>query len=150
MLDLIKNIGKIGLASYIIYRRYRRKIEIANAEKWNDLWDKWAEGEVESPYKELMLYSSEVNNGGHFQYFDCIEDEKEIETLETLLPNKLSKNLRKAYQICKNIDEYDSTSACNVINECDMYFYKNEKQIDKLIMDYILEQNEEKINEKIL
>lgn len=139
MLDLIKNIGKIGLVSYIIDKKHKSKIKTVNWEKWNDLWDRWTEGKVESPYKELMLYSSEVNNGGHFQYFDCIEDEKEIETLETILPNKFSKNLRKAYQICKNIDEYDSTSAYNVINECDMYFYKNEKQIDKIIWDYILE-----------
>lgn len=139
MLDLIKNIGKIALTSYIIYRRYRYKIEIANTEKWNDLWDMWTKGKVESPYKELMLYSSEVNNGGHSQYFDCIEGENEIETLETILPNKFRKNLRKAYQICKNIDEYDRECANNVINECDMYFYKNEKQIDKLIWDYILE-----------
>ena len=37
--------------------------------KWNLMWDMWADGDAESPYAELMEYESEVNNGGHSQYF---------------------------------------------------------------------------------
>jgi len=37
--------------------------------KWNRMWDLWVEGSAESPYSELMEYESEVNNGGHSQYF---------------------------------------------------------------------------------
>ena len=38
-------------------------------QRWNKMWDLWADGELDSPYASLMTYQSEVNNGGHDQYF---------------------------------------------------------------------------------
>lgn len=40
--------------------------------KWNKMWDLWAEGRADSPYAELMTYQSEINNGGHDQYFSML------------------------------------------------------------------------------
>ena len=38
-------------------------------ERWNRIWELWAIGDVPSPVENLMTYHSEVNNGGHSQYF---------------------------------------------------------------------------------
>ncbi|MGN0805286.1 MAG: hypothetical protein ACI4MS_07880, partial [Candidatus Coproplasma sp.] len=37
--------------------------------KWNKMWKLWADEKAQSPYAELMTYQSEINNGGHAQYF---------------------------------------------------------------------------------
>lgn len=54
--------------------------------KWNKMWDLWVEERIESPYAELMTYQSEVNNGGHDQYFSNLEErgvlQKEIVSVE--------------------------------------------------------------------
>ena len=42
--------------------------------QWNKMWDLWVEGEVDSPYAELMEYQSQVNNGGHDQYFINVDN----------------------------------------------------------------------------
>lgn len=33
------------------------------------LWELWEGERVDSPYAELMTYQSEINNGGHSQFF---------------------------------------------------------------------------------
>ena len=43
--------------------------------KWNKMWEMWSNGNVDSPYDELMNYHSEVYNGGHYQYFDNVSSE---------------------------------------------------------------------------
>ena len=69
--------------------------------KWNKMWHLWAEGRADSPYAELMTYQSEINNGGHDQYFFNIENsgnlQKEMAILKTVLPAKLRDNLQNAY-----------------------------------------------------
>ncbi len=47
--------------------------------KWNKMWELWTEEKIPSPYNELMTYNSEVNNGGHAQFFDNIENREDIE-----------------------------------------------------------------------
>ena len=42
--------------------------------KWNKMWDLWAEEKAQSPYAQLMTYQSEINNGGHDQYFTNIDN----------------------------------------------------------------------------
>ena len=37
--------------------------------KWNAMWEMWDAGEIESPYNELLTYDSEIQNGGHLQFF---------------------------------------------------------------------------------
>lgn len=70
--------------------------------KWNKMWELWAEGKIDTPYAELMTYQSEINNGGHLQYFDNIENtgdlQKEISELERILPQALKSNLLISYK----------------------------------------------------
>lgn len=48
----------------------KRKSELSREQKkWNKMWDLWAENRADTPYAEVMTYQSEVNNGGHDQYF---------------------------------------------------------------------------------
>lgn len=57
---------------------------------------------MDSPYAELMTYQSEINNGGHDQYFTNVENtsdlNKEISALEQILSAELKNNLNKAYK----------------------------------------------------
>ena len=48
----------------------KKKVELTEEQlKWNKMWELWTEAKVEVPYAQLMTYQSEVNNGGHDQYF---------------------------------------------------------------------------------
>ena len=38
-------------------------------QRWNKIWDLWADEKAESPYQEIMTYHSEINCNGHFLYF---------------------------------------------------------------------------------
>lgn len=52
----------------------KRKSELSREQKkWNKMWDLWAEHRADTPYAEVMTYQSEVNNGGHDQYFFNVE-----------------------------------------------------------------------------
>lgn len=50
-----------------MFNRTRKLTE--EERKWNLMWDMWVQEEAISPYAELMEYESEVNNGGHSQFF---------------------------------------------------------------------------------
>lgn len=53
-----------------LFDKLKKKDELPEKDrKWNKMWDLWAEGEAAAPYAQLMTYDSEVNNGGHSQYF---------------------------------------------------------------------------------
>ena len=47
--------------------------------KCNKIWDLWVEGQADSPYAELMTYQSEINNGGHDQYFNNVENTGDLQ-----------------------------------------------------------------------
>lgn len=94
--------------------------ELTDAERrWNRMWDLWAEGEAESPWAELMTYDSEVNNGGHFQYFfntdNCGDLAGEIRVLLDILPEPLG-------------DEE--------MILCDQFLYENEQPIMDILKTY--------------
>ena len=61
----------------------------------------WNEEIVQSPYAEPMTYQSEINNGGHSQYFCNVENvsdlQKEMSELQIILTPILRENLKKAY-----------------------------------------------------
>ena len=81
----------------------KKKVELTEEQlKWNKMWELWTEEKVKSPYSELMTYQSEINNGGHSQYFCNVENvsdlKKEMTVLEEILTPSLSKNLQKAYK----------------------------------------------------
>ena len=58
----------------------KKKIELTEEQlRWNKTWDLWVEKKAETPYAELMTYQSEVNNGGHDQYFTKVENTGDIQ-----------------------------------------------------------------------
>lgn len=122
----------------------KKNIEFTEEQlKWNKMWDLWTEEKVDSPYAELMTYQSEINNGGHSQYFTNVENtsdiEKEMFALEQILSTKMSDNLKNAYKAYLVIEENDSDEkAEETLEKCDDMFYENEKEINKLLEEYSL------------
>jgi len=133
----------------MIFDLFRRKKEKATQEiplteeekKWNKMWDLWAEGEIESPYNELMTYQSEINNGGHDQYFvntsDNVDMEKELSALYEILPEKLKENLQKAYKAYLQSEEReDDDKTIEILENCDNVFWENESEINEILEKY--------------
>ena len=117
---------------------FKKKEEIPEeAEKWNKMWDLWTEEQIESPYKELMTYQSEINNGGHSQYFCNIEIisniEDELKKIKSILPQNLIDNLNKAYKANQILENEENEEAETIIEECDNTFYENENLINDLL-----------------
>ena len=105
------------------------------------MWKLWEEGKAESPYAELMTYQSEVNNGGHLQYFDNLENvgdlQKEVSQLNRILPQILKDNLLKAYNaylVMLKQDQDDETEI--VFEKYDEIYYENEESINQLLEKY--------------
>ena len=109
--------------------------------QWNKMWDLWVEEKADSPYAELMTYQSEINTGGHDQYFLNVKNtsdlEKEISALEQILSAELKDNLRKAYQAYLALEENeDDEDAEETLEECDDVFYEYEEEINKALEEY--------------
>ena len=110
-------------------------------QKWNKMWDLWSEEKADSPYAQLMTYQSEVNNGGHHQYFSNIENtsdlQNEMSILETILTVKHKNNLRKAYGAYLVLAEKEDECAENILEQCDDVFYENEEEINHILEEYV-------------
>ena len=95
----------------------KKQVELTEEQrKWNKMWELWAEKKAEAPYSQLMTYQSEVNNGGHDQYFTNVENtsdlQNEISVLETILPVKHRSNfLLGTFHIYACF--YFCTASCN-------------------------------------
>ena len=101
----------------------------------------WAEGEAESPYAELMTYQSEINNGGHGQYFSNVENDGDLNAdmtiLTTVLSAELIDNLHKAYKAHLVLEEKgDDEKAEEIIEQCDDMFFENEEEINCKLETY--------------
>ena len=120
----------------------KKKIELTEEQlKWNKMWDLWSEEKADSPFAELMTYQSEVNNGGHDQYFTNVENtgdiKKEMAVLENILPQKLNSNLKKAYKAYLVLeDKDDDETAEEILEQCDDVFHENEEEINRLLEEY--------------
>ena len=120
----------------------KKKVELTEEQqKWNKMWDLWAEGEAISPYAELMTYQGEINNGGHDQYFTNVENtsdlQKEMSELVNVLPKKLISNLQKAYEAYLVLEEKkEDEKAEEVLELCDDVFYENEEEINRILEEY--------------
>ena len=120
----------------------KSKVELTDEQKkWNKMWDLWAEGRTDSPYSELMTYQSEINNGGHDQYFFNIENsgnlQKEMAVLKTVLPAKLRDNLQNAYDAyLKLTNEESDEQAGTILSQYDDEFYKVEEDINRILREY--------------
>jgi hypothetical protein len=111
------------------------------AQKWNKMWDLWVEEEADSPYAELMTYQSEVNNGGHMQFFDNVSNtddlSKNMEVLYSILEGALRENIEKAYNAFLAYDENDENDTISeIMDECDDVFYANESEIERILQEY--------------
>lgn len=119
----------------------KKKGELTEAQlKWNKMWQLWAEGHADSPYAELMTYQSEINNGGHEQYFINEEStsdiEKEMSSLETILPSKLREALEEAYRAYMSMDEEEDEEAEEILEQCDDLFYEHQDEINRILEKY--------------
>ena len=52
-----------------------------SAKQWNKIWELWSNFELDNPVKDLMTYISEINNGGHLQFFENLENNEEDEII---------------------------------------------------------------------
>ena len=105
--------------------------------KWNKLWDLWVEDKIESPFNELMKYYSEINNGGHLQFFDNVSDnynlDEFVKNIIAILPEFLRENLETAYKIYL-INPDDISDENNFILECcDSFYYDNEEFVAEIL-----------------
>jgi len=108
--------------------------------KWNKMWELWTEGKVDSPYAQLMTYQSEINNGGHDQYFTNVENtadlQNEMSILEKILPVIHKDNLRKAYEAYLVSEEREDELAEKTLELCDHVFYENEAELNDILEEY--------------
>ena len=119
----------------------KKKVELTKEQlKWNKMWELWTEEKTKSPYTELMTYQSEINNGGHSQYFcnvDNVSDlKKEMSALEEILTPLLRENLQKAYKADLILEEKEDEKAEEILEQCDDVFYENEEQINHILQEY--------------
>ena len=120
----------------------KKKVELTEEQlKWNKMWELWTEERVKSPYAELMNYQSEINNGGHIQYFCNVENvsdlQKEMSELQIILTPILRENLKKAYKAYLILEENEEDEkAEEILEQCDDIFYENEEQINHLLEQY--------------
>ena len=119
----------------------KKKVELTEAQlKFNKMWELWTEEKAESPYAELMTYQSEVNNGGHSQYFCNVENvgdlQKEMAELGRVMPFDLNENLQKAYQAHLILEKTEDEKAEEIMERCDDAFYENEQIINQLLEKY--------------
>ncbi len=120
----------------------KKKVELTTEQlKWNKLWDLWTEEKVDSPYQELMTYQSEINNGGHSQYFtniaNCADIENELVVLKQILSETMKSNLQLAYKYHLTLEENeDDKKAEETLEQCDEVFYENEDEIIKILEEY--------------
>lgn len=132
-----------------LFRRKKNKDITVEAlsekdKKWNRMWDLWAEGEIESPYNELMTYQSEVNNGGHHQYFLNTENNgdicKDIEELQGILPDVLKDNIQIAFKAYTELEQDKNVNTNEeIIEECDDVFFENEEMINGILEGFCKE-----------
>lgn len=124
-----------------LFDLFQKKKELPEEDrKWNKMWDLWAEGEAEAPYAQLMEYESEVNNGGHSQYFfnvaNCGDLKAEAEILLKTLPEPLLSNFRKAYEAFSGQEDICDDENDGLFEQCDDVFYEQEQLLTDILKSY--------------
>ena len=117
----------------------KKKAALTTDQKLNMMWDLWAVNKLDLPCAKLMKYESEVNNGGHSQYFfnvaNCGDLAAEVETVLTMLPEPLRENLKKGYEAFASQEDIADDENKDLFEECDDVFYEHEQ----LIIDMLYE-----------
>ena len=117
----------------------KKKATLTTDQKLDKMWDLWADNQLELPCAKLMKYESEVNNGGHSQYFfnvaNCGDLAAEVEAVLSMLPEPLRENLARGYTAFSKQDDISDDVNDEIFEECDDVFYEHEQ----LIIDIIYE-----------
>ena len=117
----------------------RKKAALTTDQKLDKMWDLWAINKLDLPCAKLMKYESEVNNGGHSQYFynvaNCGDLAAEVEAVLSMLPEPLRENLARGYAAFSEQDDISDDVNDELFEECDDVFYEHEQ----LIIDIIYE-----------
>lgn len=124
-----------------IFDFFRKKRTLSEEEqKWNRMWDMWTEGKVETPYSELMEYESQVNNGGHSQYFfnvaNCDDLHAAVNNLLLVLPEPLCENLKRGYDAFSAQEDICDDVNDDLYEKCDDVFYENEQILLDVLREY--------------
>ncbi|MDD6276672.1 MAG: DUF4375 domain-containing protein [Clostridia bacterium] len=120
----------------------KKQLELTDEQlQWNKMWELWEQEKADSPYAELMTYQSEINNGGHGQYFFNVENtgdlNKEMSVLRNILTAELVANLQRAYKAYLALEENeDDEKAAETIELCDDIFFENEEEINGMLETY--------------
>jgi hypothetical protein len=126
------------MSFFDLFKRKKNEQPIEELQ-WNKMWDMWAEEAAASPYAELMTYESEINNGGHMQFFDNVSNTDDlpqtISILYTVLSDTLKQNLENAYRAYSEQQE-DEDTLDEILNECDNVFYENESEVEEILKEY--------------
>ena len=130
-----------------IFNFFKKKPpELTEAQKkWNKMWENW--DDTESPYRELMTYYNEVNNGGHYQYFDNVSStsdlQGEMDQIKKLLSEELKANLQRAYEsylvlesMLSEPENEISDMHDEIMDECDDLFYERENEFIAVFEEY--------------
>ena len=128
----------MGIFSW--FRRKKQVVELPHdAKQWNKMWDMWVEGEIESPYYELMEYLNGVNNGGHCCHFDNIMGNDDlgeyVKNLESILPEPLKSNVTRAYNAFMVNPDDISDENNDILDECDKVYYDHEELVNAILKD---------------
>ena len=95
------------------------------------MWELWAEDKLDLPCAKLMKYESEVNNGGHSQYFfniaNCGDLTEEVEAVLSMLPEPLQENLARGYAAFSAQEDISDDVNDELFEECDDVFYEHEQ-----------------------
>lgn len=123
-----------------IFDIFKKKKEAPTAEENLDrLWELWEIGDLKDPCAALMTYESEVNNGGHSQYFFNIANNgdlaAEVEAVLPLLPEPLRKNLNRGYAAFAAQADISDDDNEDLFEECDAVFYENEHLLIDILQE---------------
>ena len=121
-----------------IFKKKKEKT-LTTDQKLNRMWELWAIGDLQTPVAKLMTYESEVDNGGHSQYFfnvaNCGDLAAEVEAVLPMLPEPLRENLNRAYTAFAAQKDIADDTNDELFEECDDVFYEHEQ----LLIDILYE-----------
>ncbi len=117
-------------------------------ERWEHMWALWEQGDIPSPYSELLLYDDEMQNGGHLQFFLNLGYRQSnlfavLAALRELLPPEHAENLQRAHRAFRSLglDEDDDNAVAaaleaDPLGAYDDFYYENDKAILDLLEEY--------------
>lgn len=129
------------------FDKFKKKKEATLSEdaiRWNKMFELWSNGDLPSPYSELVGYYGEVSGEGHYCYFDntagTYDLEKTVEILAENLPEKLSGNLKEAYALyVRSLSEDDEEASDRLhseMYECDVVYDKHQGLLEVMLQEY--------------